>query len=158
MPCIVFLWLYVCLVFCFVFVFLAIIKAATLRSIVPRYPCASAATRSYLTTVCVLFCLIHWEVTLFPGILYHYRFLLVWRVPCTFSFRMVFFYLVTTGWILTIQSISQLKKDGIVYCTVCTVCMVITYSKSKDQPGKAANPARGQLNRENEYFPVPVCA
>ena len=30
------------------------------------------------------------------------------------------------------------------------VCMVITFSKSKDQPGKVANPARGQLNRENE--------
>ena len=28
------------------------------------------------------------------------------------------------------------------------VCMVITYSKSKDQPGKVANPARSQLNRE----------
>ena len=27
-----------------------------------------------------------------------------------------------------------------------------------DQPGKIANPARGQLNRENEYFPVPVRA
>ena len=27
-----------------------------------------------------------------------------------------------------------------------------------DQPGKVANPARGQLNRENEYSPVPVCA
>ena len=26
------------------------------------------------------------------------------------------------------------------------VCMVITYSKSKDQPGMVANPARGQLN------------
>ena len=26
--------------------------------------------------------------------------------------------------------------------------MVITYSKSKDQPGKVANPARGQLNKE----------
>ena len=26
------------------------------------------------------------------------------------------------------------------------------------QPGKVANPARGQLNRENEYFPVPVRA
>ena len=27
-----------------------------------------------------------------------------------------------------------------------------------DQPGKVANPARGQLNRENEYSPVvPVC-
>ena len=36
--------------------------------------------------------------------------------------------------------------------------MVITYSKSKDQPGKVANPARGQLNRENEYFPVPFRA
>ena len=24
-----------------------------------------------------------------------------------------------------------------------------------DQPGKVANPARGQLNRENEYSPVP---
>ena len=25
-----------------------------------------------------------------------------------------------------------------------------------DQPGKVANPARGKLNRENEYFPVRV--
>ena len=33
--------------------------------------------------------------------------------------------------------------------------MVITYGKSMDQPGKAANPARGHLNRENEYFPCP---
>ena len=31
-----------------------------------------------------------------------------------------------------------------------------TYSKSMDQPGKVANPARGQLNKEDEYFPVPV--
>ena len=38
------------------------------------------------------------------------------------------------------------------------VCMVITDSKSMDQPGKVANPARGQLNRENEYFPVRVRA
>ena len=33
-----------------------------------------------------------------------------------------------------------------------------TYSKSMDQPGKVANPARGQLNRENEKFPVRVRA
>ena len=26
-----------------------------------------------------------------------------------------------------------------------------------DQPGKVANPARGQLNRENEYFPTSPC-
>ena len=32
--------------------------------------------------------------------------------------------------------------------------MVITYSKGKDQPGKVANPAPGQLNREN-VFPCP---
>ena len=31
------------------------------------------------------------------------------------------------------------------------VCMVVTYQQSMDQPGKVANPARGQLNRENEY-------
>ena len=37
-------------------------------------------------------------------------------------------------------------------------CVVITYSKSKDQPGMVANPARGQLNRGNEYFPFPVRA
>ena len=30
--------------------------------------------------------------------------------------------------------------------------MVITYSKSKDQPDKVANPARGQLNRKNIFF------
>ena len=28
------------------------------------------------------------------------------------------------------------------------VCVVITYSKSIDQPGKVANSARGKLNRE----------
>ena len=28
--------------------------------------------------------------------------------------------------------------------------------QSMDQPGKVASPARGQLNREHEYFPVPV--
>ena len=38
------------------------------------------------------------------------------------------------------------------------VCMVITYRKSMGQPGKVANPARGQLNREIEYSPVPVRA
>ena len=32
--------------------------------------------------------------------------------------------------------------------------MDITYSKSMDQPGKVANPARGQLNEKNEYLPV----
>ena len=33
-----------------------------------------------------------------------------------------------------------------------------TYSKGMDQPGKVASPARGQLNRKNEYLPVRVRA
>ena len=33
-----------------------------------------------------------------------------------------------------------------------------TRSKSMDQPGKVASPARGQLNSKNEYFPVRVRA
>ena len=41
---------------------------------------------------------------------------------------------------------------------VSTLCIVIANSKSKDQPGKVAIPARGQLNKENEYFPVPARA
>ena len=37
--------------------------------------------------------------------------------------------------------------------------MVITYYKQiMDQPGKVGNPACGQLNRENQYSPVPVRA
>ena len=30
--------------------------------------------------------------------------------------------------------------------------------QSMDQPGKSVNPARGQLNRENEHFPVLIRA
>ena len=55
------------------------------------------------------------------------------------------------------------RKVRMICTTVDTVqlavtpCKVITYSKrNKDQPGKVANPARGQLNRENEYLFVPV--
>ena len=36
--------------------------------------------------------------------------------------------------------------------------MVTTCSRRMDQPGKVVNPTRGQLNRENEDFPVPVRA
>ena len=35
---------------------------------------------------------------------------------------------------------------------------MVSLIANMDQPGKAASPARGQLNRENEYFPVPVGA
>ena len=35
------------------------------------------------------------------------------------------------------------------------VCMVITHCKSKDQPDKVANPARGQRNRKNDFSLYP---
>ena len=39
------------------------------------------------------------------------------------------------------------------------VCMVYTHvARVRIKPGKVANPARGQLNRENVFFPVPVRA
>ena len=37
-----------------------------------------------------------------------------------------------------------------------TLCMVITCGKGKDQPGKVVNPARSQLNRENNFFLVTI--
>ena len=43
---------------------------------------------------------------------------------------------------------------AVVHC-VMTILDGHTYSKSVDQPGKTANPAHGQLNRENNHFPVP---
>ena len=80
---------------CFVFRRYAFVEAAALRSIVLRYAGAPIATR-----VSFFF-----EISLFPEYcLYHCRFLFVWRVRRTFfPSRMVFFYLVTTGWILDIS-------------------------------------------------------
>ena len=44
-------------------------------------------------------------------------------------------------------------------CVCMYLCMVITYSRVWiNRAIKVANPARGQRNRENEYFPVPVRA
>ena len=43
--------------------------------------------------------------------------------------------------------------------TLLYVMTIHTYiQQSMDQPGNVANPARGQLSRENEYSPVPVRA
>ena len=41
---------------------------------------------------------------------------------------------------------------------VTSPCMVITCSKSKDQPVEVANPARGQLNKKIGFLPLPVRA
>ena len=49
--------------------------------------------------------------------------------------------------------------EEVSYLQPMYVCMYgHTCSKSMDQPDKVASPARGQLNRKNEDFPVRVRA
>ena len=72
------------------------IEAATIRSIVLRYACAPTATRSYLTTVCVLFSFLlflvsFWTCRYFPGfcVVIAVSFLYdMESTSCVFSFRM----------------------------------------------------------------------
>ena len=49
------------------------------------------------------------------------------------------------------------SENYYVYMYVCMHGHHIIYSRvpGMDQPGKVANPARGQLTREKEYSPVP---
>ena len=49
---------------------------------------------------------------------------------------------------ITVKNLAQLNVGML--CMY--VCIVIIYGKNEDQPGKVANPARGQLNRENGFF------
>ena len=52
-----------------------------------------------------------------------------------------------------IVNIYRIRSSG----TIITVHTMTSFIyQSIDQPGKVANPARGQLNKENEYSPVPV--
>ena len=52
----------------------------------------------------------------------------------------------------------QPMKQYIITTTLFDDGHHIIYSKGKDQPGKVANPARGHLNKKNEFLPVPVRA
>ena len=95
----------------------AFIEAAALRSIVLRYAGASTASR-----ISSFFPFVSLELTLFPSIFVPLPFSLCMEstlyLPCyVFSFRVVFFYLVTTGFTFILQlklcknSISQSIKN-----------------------------------------------
>ena len=43
-------------------------------------------------------------------------------------------------------------------CVCVCVCVGRHFQQIGHQPGVVANPARGQLNKENRIFPVPVRA
>ena len=53
----------------------------------------------------------------------------------------------------------MLKVLAAIYMYICSMYLWTSHIyQSMDQPGEVANPACGQLNRENEYSPVPVRA
>ena len=111
----VFLSCYVCSVLlCFVFRLHAFVEAAALRSIALRYAGAPIATRVYF--ILFYFPFIYLEMSLFR----------VFSCPPSFcmestsyvlSFRMVFFYLVTTGWIFDISLLCENSINSIKKCT-----------------------------------------
>ena len=51
----------------------------------------------------------------------------------------------------TMLQIGTPMSYGLLYIFIADIhnSTVIAYSKGRDQPGKVASPARGQLNREN---------
>ena len=49
----------------------------------------------------------------------------------------------------------QYNRELLLDIILLTQCYTII---GENQPGEVANSARGQLNRENEHFPVPVRA
>ena len=85
------------------------IEATALRSIVLRYAGAPIAIR-----VSFFFPFVYLEMSLFPSIFVPLPFsLYIERVRRTFFFfRMVFFYLVTTGWIFYISLLCENSKNS----------------------------------------------
>ena len=53
---------------------------------------------------------------------------------------------------------SKYRQETVLYYSRQYYVWSHTYSKGMDQSGKVANSARDQLNRENEYSPIPVRA
>ena len=95
--------------FCFVFHLYAFVEAAALRSIVLRYAGVPIAIRVSF------FLLLVWRCRFFRvSILYHFRFLSVWRERRTFfPSGWCFFYLVTTGWIFDISLLCEFSVNSI---------------------------------------------
>ena len=98
--------------FCFVYFFFALTETAALRSIVLRYACAQTAIRRYhcLRPFSFLFLpffssFFPLEMSLFPSIFVRLPFFSLYEECTSYAFplRVVFFYLVTKGWILDIS-------------------------------------------------------
>ena len=121
-----FLWCSVCFVL-FCFCLFAFTEAAALRSTVFRYAYAPTATRSYITTVCVILCscIFHYfvslEMSLFPSITVQFPFSLCMEsTSYVFSFRMVFSYLTTTGWVFYRSYYGRIQSINITEVSFCS--------------------------------------
>ena len=100
-----------------------------LRSIILQYACTPRATRSYLTAVCVLFrfCFflffVSLEMSFVPSIFCTITVFYLHVEYVLFYFQILFFYLVTTGWIFYISlcedSINQSKSSIQQYKAFC---------------------------------------
>ena len=95
---------------------------------------APTATRSKPTTAWVFFCFVYFW---FPYVAFP-----EYLVPLTFRFCME-----STLYVVLPEGGFLPCDQGLGFDTSLCICMVIPYIKGKDQPGKVANPARGQLNR-----------
>ena len=79
----------------------------------------------------------------------------MWRTSEYLTFTALWFHAYL---VLVVQACSCSRRYSYMsYSLLSFVCMV-TLSAGMDEPGKVVNPACGQLNRENEYFSVPVRA
>ena len=86
-----------------------------------KYPCRCIRGK-YIYLYCCLYLLIYHVYFLFGDKYIRARFTAVYACMCDYSGMDVYIY----------------------------ICMVITYSKGKDQPGKVANPTRGQLAEQRK--------
>ena len=85
------------------------------------------------------FCLFG-DVTFSEYFLYHYRFLLE-STSYVLSFRMVFFYLVTTGWIFDISLLceSSIKSVSMIIASSPETVDCMNHKKKEYSPLQAAN-------------------
>ena len=110
------------ILFCFCFRLFSFTEAAALCSIVFRYACAPTATCSYLTIVYVLFLFsflpflfVYLDMSLLPSVFVPLPFSLCMEsTTYVFPLRMLFFYLVATGWIFYISLCDKSINQSIV--------------------------------------------
>ena len=79
---------------------------------------------------------------------------------CTVLYCIMLLAFGVRGILNVMLSLLILQYQVLVVLSTMYVCMYVWSSHIAEygQPGEVANPARGQLNRENSYSPVPVRA